>query len=99
MALLEAAGGPLPRAPARAPLHRLLVLGGELAVGATRRGADARVQAQPRDHGVGVTRVGVDGDPLALAGLAPAHEAGGVERRRLEQGAAEERVGDGAGAV
>src|SRR5215203_5118861 len=67
MALLEAPGGPLPGAPARATLHRLLVLGGELAVGATRRRADARVQTQTRDHGVRVAGVRVDREPLTLA--------------------------------
>ena len=60
--------------------------------------ATARVEAQPGDHHVGVAGVGVDGDPAALAAIAPAHEAAGVERA-LEEPPAAERVAHGAGAV
>ena len=43
-------------------------------------GAPAGVEAQAGDDHEGVAALRVDRDPLALAGLAPAHEAGGVER-------------------
>src|SRR5689334_20189282 len=100
MALLVPAGGALPGPPAGALLHRLLVLLGELAVRAARRGADARVQPQARDDRVGVAAVRVHGDPLALAGLAPLHEAAGGHRGvQAEVGVAEQRVGHGARAV
>ena len=56
------------------------------------------VETQARDHGERVAGVRVDGDPLARAGLAPAHEAAGVERG-LEELRADERERDGAGAV
>src|SRR3954447_1536927 len=57
-----------------------------------------RVEAQAGDHGVGVTGVRVDGDPLALAGLAPALEARRVERL-AQQSAAVQRVAHRARAV
>src|SRR3954454_22981669 len=77
VALREAARGALGGTPARAALERLLVLRG---VGARDAGG-ARVQPQPGDHGVRVTRVRVHRDPLARALPAPAHEAAGVQRR------------------
>src|SRR6185436_17859482 len=92
--LLVAARRALGRAPARAALGRLL----ELALVRPGDRGHARVQAQAGDHGIGVAGVGVDRDPLALAALAPAHEAAGVQRR-LEQARVMQRVGDGAGAV
>ena len=61
-------------------------------------GAAARVEPQARDDHVDVAAVGVDGDPLALAGLAPAREGAGGHRA-VEQVAAVERVGDRARAV
>src|SRR5215217_2654619 len=57
-----------------------------------------RVEARARDHDVRVAGLAVDGDPLALARLAPAHEAGGVERL-VEQPRAVKRVRHGARAV
>src|SRR5437868_8752017 len=62
---------------------------------ATRRGAmnlggtvtEAGVEAKAGDHDEGVTRVRVNGNPLALAGVAPAHEVARVERRVQETGA------------
>src|SRR4051812_6033427 len=57
-----------------------------------------RVEARTRDDDVGVAGLAVDGDPLALAGLAPAHEAGRVERL-VEQPGAVQRIRDGARAV
>ena len=62
------------------------------------RGPAAGVEAQPGDDHVGVAALGVDRHPLALAGLAPAHEAGGVERL-VEQAGAVEGVGQRARAV
>src|ERR1044072_4808630 len=57
-----------------------------------------RVPADARDHGVGLTGVGVDGDPAAQAGQAPAcHRAGG--HRAFDEFAAAQREADGAGAV
>src|SRR5215467_7444146 len=56
------------------------------------------VVAQAGDLGVGVAGVGVDGDPLAGAGGAPALEGAGGEGFR-DQAAAEEGEADGAGAV
>src|SRR5215217_3246630 len=41
------------------------------AAGVRRVARAARVETQPGDDDVGVTAVGVDGDPLALARLAP----------------------------
>src|SRR4051794_7046627 len=73
------------RAPARTALAAAVVLA-------------RRVEAQARDHGVGVTGVGVDRDPLALARLAPALEARRVERA-LEQAAAVHGVAHRARAV
>src|SRR4051812_4893355 len=83
---------------------------GRVAGGVARRGAllglparvvvaaPARVEAQPRHDHVYVAAVGVDGDPLAGAGVAPAREAAG-RQRVLEQARAVEREGDGARAV
>src|SRR5262249_38928486 len=85
VALLVPAGGTLRGSPPGAALQRLL----ELALGRLRHGGGARVQAQAGDHRVGVAGVRVDRDPLALALLAPAHEARGVQRG-LEQRAAVE---------
>src|SRR3954454_4561431 len=45
------------------------------------------VEAKACDHDEGVTRVRVNGNPLALAGVAPAHEVARVERRVQETGA------------
>ena len=61
-------------------------------------GAPAGVEAQAGDDHEGVAGVGVDRDPLALAGLAPAHEAGRVERL-VEHPGAVEGVGHRARAV
>src|SRR3954469_20228657 len=58
----------------------------------------ARVEAQPRDDHERVAVVRVDRDPAALAGGAPLHEAGRVERA-VEQARAGERERDGARAV
>src|SRR5215213_6321251 len=48
------------------------------------RPAAARVEAQTRDDHEDVAVVGEDRHPLAAALVAPAHEAGGVQRRRQE---------------
>src|SRR4029079_7686399 len=63
-------------------------------------GGDRGVEAQPRDHGVGVTRVGEDGDPRAPALLTPAGEGAGV-LGGLEDGGAlrAEHIADSAGPV
>src|SRR3954447_18317377 len=76
------------RAPGRAPARAAAV------VRAARRG----VEAQARDHRVGVAAVRVHRDPRALAGAAPALEARRVERL-LEEAAAVARIPHRAGAV
>ena len=61
-------------------------------------GAAAGVEAQAGDDHERVAALGVDRDPRALAGLAPALEAGGVERL-VEHPGAVEGVGHRARAV
>src|SRR5436190_12625317 len=73
------AGGP-GAAPARSATGR-----GAMSLGGTV--TEAGVEAKARDHDEGVTRVRVNGNPLALAGVAPAHEVARVERRVHETGA------------
>src|SRR3954471_5835483 len=63
----------------------------------TARGADG-VETQAGDDHEDVAVVGVDRDPLAGAGIAPAHEAARGERR-AQYARARKREGDGAGAV
>jgi hypothetical protein len=89
----RAGRGPHRRAPPGAALERR-----PRDVAAGHDAVAARVQAQPRDHRVGVAGVRVDRDPLPRTPMAPRHEARGVERA-LEQAAAVEGIGDGAGAV
>ena len=85
VARLEAARRAQVRTPARA-LEAARVAGG------------ARVEPQPGDHGVRVAGVRVDGDPVARARLAPAHERARVQRA-VEQVAAVEGERDGPRAV
>src|ERR1700759_1457328 len=96
VALVESARRAQRRAPARTALQRLLVAGRLDRRG--RHARRARGAPQAGDDREGVTRVRVDRDPRAGAGLAPLHEAARVQRA-VEQRAAVEHVGDAAGAV
>src|SRR3954465_11193307 len=74
--------------------------GGTTRAGPARSAAGQRagVEAPPVDDHEGVPGVRVDRDPAPGPGLAPAHEAGRVQRAG-EQTARGERVGDRARAV
>ena len=85
MAGLEAARGAQHRPPARTLRTRRVTCG-------------AGVEPQARDDHEGVRGLRVDGDPGPGALLAPGEEAGRVERI-LDEAAAVQREGDGAGAV
>src|SRR5690242_8357995 len=70
-------------------------LGAPPRTGAVRHGG---VEPQAGDHEERVARVRVDGEPVTLAVLRPAHEAGRVHRR-VDEVTAVEGLADGARAV